>query len=828
MGQEEAKGQQNCAEKARVRAPRLLLTAPRSGSGKTLFTCGLLALWKRQGKKAAAAKCGPDYIDPMFHRRVLGVPSCNIDPFFTDENLTRYLLARRAAGADVTVLEGAMGYYDGLGGQSERASAYEAAKITASPAVLVADAKGASVSLAALVKGIADYRADSNVKGILLNRVSAGYYPRLKELLERECGIPVLGYLPELPELAVPSRHLGLVSPGELQAFDGWIGRAADELEKTVETERLLALAETAPELVYEEPLLPRLPRRVRIAVARDEAFSFYYEENLELLERMGAELTEFSPIHDGALPQETDGLLLGGGYPELYAEELERNSSMRERVRDAVREGMPCLAECGGFLYLQEKLEGDDGVSRNMAGALGGRGFPTGRLCRFGYVEVETETAGVLGAAGQRLRGHEFHHWDCTENGADALAGKPSAGADGELTRGKTYRCMVHGNTLAAGFPHFYYYSNPQAAYAFLYRCLQFQAERRAQEKWDGIAKPIDGLGLLETYVKKLCRIAADPAPPRLERRALLVLCGDHGVVSEGVTQTDSSVTRIVAENFAGGCSSVNFMAARAGADVFVADVGMNTPVYPEKRLVMGAVVDRKLGPGCGNIAKEPAMTVEQCERALAVGRELVRELKEKGYTLIATGEMGIGNTTPTSALAALLLQLPAEKVTGRGAGLDEEGLERKRKAVAAACRRAIAKGLAGADGVRKPLELLAEVGGFEIAVMAGVFLGGVRERLPIVIDGVISAVAALAADCLDGRVREYVLASHVSEEAAAACALERLGAEAILHGRMRLGEGTGAVALFPLLDMAAAVYGNMGSFDDLAITAYERQEGR
>lgn len=817
MGQEEAKGQQNGAGMARVRAPRLLLAAPKSGSGKTLFTCGLLALCKRRGIKAAAAKCGPDYIDPMFHRKVLGVPSCNIDPFFTDENMTRCLLARRAAGAQLTVLEGVMGYYDGLGGQSERASSYEAARVTASPVVLTVDGKGASVSLAALVKGIAEYRADSNVQGILLNRVSAGYYPRLKELLERECQIPVLGYLPELPELEVPSRHLGLVSPEELQAFDGWISRVADELEKSAELEKLFALAEAAPDLVYEEPSIPRLPGRVRIGIARDEAFSFYYKENLELLERMGAELVGFSPIHDGALPEKLDGLLLGGGYPELYAEELERNLSMRESIRGAVREGLPCLAECGGFLYLQEKLEGADGVSRDMAGALCGKGFRTDRLCRFGYVEVETRTAGVLGDKGQRLKGHEFHRWDCTENGDDALAGKPM---------GKTYHCMVHSNTLAAGFPHFYYYSNPQAAYAFLYRCLQFQAGRRAQEKWDGIAKPIDGLGLLEGYVRKLCQIAADPAPPKLERRALLVLCGDHGVVSEGVTQTDSSVTKVVAENFAKGCSSVNYMAARAGADVFVADVGMNTPEYPEKRLVMGAVVDRKLAAGCGNIAREPAMTVEQCERALAVGQELVRELKEKGYTVIATGEMGIGNTTPTSALAALLLQLPAEKVTGRGAGLDGEGLERKRAAVAAACERAAAKGLVGEDGVRKPLELLAEVGGFEIAAMAGVFLGGVRERLPIVIDGVISAVAALAADCLDGRVREYVLASHVSEEAAAAYALERLGAEAILHGRMHLGEGTGAVALFPLLDMAAAVYGKMGSFGDLAITAYEKYE--
>lgn len=804
--------------------PRFLLAAPKSGSGKTLFACGLIALCKRRGRKAAAAKCGPDYIDPMFHRKVLGIPSCNIDTFFTDENTARYLLACGAACAELTVLEGVMGYYDGLGGQSEKASTYEIAKTTDTPVVLVVDGKGASVSLAAVVRGLVEYRADSNVKGILLNRVSAGYYPRLKELLEKECELPVLGYLPELKALETPSRHLGLVAPEELAAFDEWVCRAADELEKTVELEALLAIAEAAPDISYEEPAIPKLPERVRIGIAEDEAFSFYYEENLGLLKKMGAELVAFSPLHDSMLPENLDGLLLGGGYPELYTKELEQNRLMREAILRAVQEGIPCLAECGGFLYLQEKLEGNDGVSRDMTGVLPGKGFRTGKLCRFGYVSVKTGTAGVLGEAGQCLKGHEFHYWDCTENGEDCVAGKPTADALGELTSGGAYRCMVHDRTMAAGFPHFYYYSNPKALYGFLHRCLQFQAGRRAQEKWDSIAKPIDGLGLLESYVVKLCKIAGNPAPPEIDRRALLVLCGDHGVVAEGVTQTDSAVTKIVAENFAKGCSTVNCMARKAQVDVYTIDTGMNTSVYPEKRLVMGAVVDRKIGRGCGNIAKEPAMTAQQCRRALETGRELVRELKEKGYTIIATGEMGIGNTTPTSALAALLLQLPPETVTGRGAGLDREGLERKRRAVAAACERAAAKGLVKEGSVLKPLELLAEVGSFEIAVMVGVFLGGVREQTPIVIDGAISAVAAMAADCLDGRVREYVLASHVSEESTAAYALRRLGAEAILHGRMHLGEGTGAVALFPLLDMAVEVYGCMGSFDDLAIEAYER----
>ncbi len=471
-------------------------------------------------------------------------------------------------------------------------------------------------------------------------------------------------------------------------------------------------------------PAVPVLPEKVRIGVVKDETFSFHYAENLELLCRMGAELVEFSPLHDRELPPKLDGLLLGGGYFEKYAGEPEQAG---EAVRKLCEKGMPCLAGC---CHMAEVLPG-------------------------------------------------------------------------------------------AGLPHLYYYGNPQAVFDFMQDCLRYQAERKAREHWDDIAKPIDGLGLLESYVVKLCRIAGNSAPPDIKKRALLVLCGDHGVVEEGVTQCGSEVTKIVAANLAEGCSTVNIMAEYAGVDVYVIDAGMEGTDYPEKKLVSGTVVDRKVGKGCKNIAREAAMTVEQCRKALQIGQELVEELKEKGYTIIATGEMGIGNTTPTSALAALFLGEEPETVTGRGAGLDEEGLRKKREAVRLACERVVRKGL------KSPLELLAEVGGFEIAMMSGVFLGGVRHGIPIVVDGVISAVAALVASKLDARVPDFLLASHISGEPAGQLALQALGAEAILHGRMHLGEGTGAVALFPLLDMAVEVYTRMGSFGDYDIEAYERMTG-
>lgn len=790
--------------------PRILFAAPKSGSGKTMITCAVIELCKRKNLKIASFKCGPDYIDPMFHRKVLGIPSGNLDTFFTDAKTTEYLLSEKAKQADITVLEGVMGYYDGLSGTSERASTYEVAKATKTPVILVVDGKGASVSLAAVIKGIIEYRKDSGIKGILLNRISAGFYDRLKTLIEKECQVPVLGFMPELKELAVPSRHLGLIAPEEMEAFQAWLKTAADTLEKTIDFKQLFAIAKEAEALKGEEPVVKKLPVQVRIGIARDEAFSFFYSENLQLLEKMGAEIVYFSPIHDKQLPDGLDGLILGGGYPEIYAGQLEEAKEMRSAVKKACAAGMPVLAECGGFMYLQKEFQAPDGSAREMAGVMEGRIFPTGKLCRFGYMEATVVTPGLLGEAGSSIKGHEFHYYDCSANG-DAFSAKRSL-AD------SSYPCMVHTSSMAAGFPHFYYYSNPDMLYHYLESCQSFRAGRLAKKHWDDIAKPIDSLGLLEDMTVKLCRIRGDEKPYDLSKKALLILCADHGVVKEGVTQTDSSVTRIVSENFAKGKSCVNYMAKAAGADVYTVDVGMNGPCYPDRKLKRGSITDRKVAKGSGNLAVEPAMTVSQCRTAVETGIELAGELKKMGYSIVATGEMGIGNTTPTSALAAVFLNLRPEEVTGKGAGLSKEGISRKCRVVARAVNRVRKKGLTD------PVAVLAEAGGFEIAVMAGVFLGGIKYRLPVVIDGAISSVAALAAFKIDCRAVDFMLASHQSGEITGKLALEALGLKAPVHAGMCLGEGSGAVALFPLLTMGMEVYKNMGSFSEYQIEAYTR----
>lgn len=363
-----------------------------------------------------------------------------------------------------------------------------------------------------------------------------------------------------------------------------------------------------------------------------------------------------------------------------------------------------------------------------------------------------------------------------------------------------------------------------------------------QAKERWDAIAKPIDSLGVFENMVARLCAIAGTVNPGDYKRRALLTLCADHGVVAEGVTQTDSGVTKVVAENIAHGCSGVNYMAQTAGVDVYAVDIGMLGEPYPDASFGMGHMINRKVQAGTGNLAKEPAMPMEVCDRAIETGKELVRECKEKGYEILAVGEMGIGNTTPTSALLAALLDLPAEAVTGRGAGLNDAGLARKVQVITRALARVQGNPDAKQpDGQEQPdvklqcgktdvqrtpdaKQLLAELGGLEIAGMVGVFLGARQYQIPVVMDGAITCVAALTAMRMEPEVVDYLLASHVSEEASGRLALDALGLPAVIHGKLCLGEGSGAMMLFPLLDMALSIYKNMGTFDDLSIEAYSR----
>lgn len=461
--------------------PRLMVAALASGSGKTLVTCALLRILQRAGVEPAAFKCGPDYIDPQFHRMVLGRAGGNLDGFFSSDDELKALLARGAQGCGCAVIEGVMGFYDGLSLDSDKASSYAVARATGTPVVLVIDARGAALTIAAVVRGAQSFRPGAGIAGIILNRCSASFCSRLAPIIERECGIPILGCLPADGRFAMPSRHLGLVGAEELAGFGDMVDAAADALAGTLDLERLMEIMGLASLLAASPSIGPGIdvvaetgegaapdlpaPAAVRssapvIAVARDAAFSFYYEENLRMLDDLGARLVFFSPLADEALPAEATGLYLGGGYPELHARELAANAPMRAAIARAVRSGMPTVAECGGFLYLQEMLEDAGGHAWPMVGALPGESSNAGKLGRFGYIEVAVEHDCLYGPAGATVRGHEFHYWRSSHTGEDFLATKPS---------GASWRTGVATPTLIAGFPHAYWPSNPDCAARFV-----------------------------------------------------------------------------------------------------------------------------------------------------------------------------------------------------------------------------------------------------------------------------------------------------------------------------------------------------------------------
>jgi len=329
-------------------------------------------------------------------------------------------------------------------------------------------------------------------------------------------------------------------------------------------------------------------------------------------------------------------------------------------------------------------------------------------------------------------------------------------------------------------------------------------KAKEQAKKRWDNLAKPLNGMGILEDYIIRLAGISKDLT---FDKKCVAVACADNGIVEEGVTQTGSEVTAIVAANMACGKATVSIMAKVARADVKVYDVGMLTTV--------DGVISKKIANGTKNFAKEKAMTKEQATDLIEKGIEIVKELKEEGYQIIATSEMGIGNTTTSSAIAAVLLDRDAKQVTGKGAGLDSKGIQHKANIIQEAIERL-------QPDNTDMIDIISKVGGFDIATLCGIFIGGAYYKVPIIIDGLISSVAALLAVGLNKHVKDYMLASHLSAEPAGSIILEKLGFKPLLICQMALGEGTGAIAIMPLLDMALAVYKELPTFQDVDIEEY------
>lgn len=446
-------------------APRIMIAGTGSGCGKTMVTLAVLRAMQRRNIPLAAFKCGPDYIDPMFHKAVLGIPSRNLDLFFISEREVRGQIVRSIPQNGLGVIEGVMGFYDGVSGTTDTASAAHLARETGTPAILVVRPKGQSLSLAAMLSGFRNF-AENTLCGVILNGIADTMYPFYRDIVQKS-GLKVLGYLPSVPEAEIPDRHLGLVTADELKDLNYRLDLLADAAENRIDIEQILKISRIASQLSDDsEKISPVTKKPVRVAVARDKAFCFYYEDNFEVLRNLGAELVEFSPISDSCIPENTDGLYLGGGYPELHISELLNNVKMRNSIKNAIEKGLPTIAECGGFLYLHEHLEGAE-----MVGVVRGNAVLTKKLQPFGYVTLTAQDDNMLSACGGQIRAHEFHYAKSENNGHDFVAEKPN---------GRKWPCVHTTKSLYAGFPHLFLRANIDFPEKFVRACMEWSERRK------------------------------------------------------------------------------------------------------------------------------------------------------------------------------------------------------------------------------------------------------------------------------------------------------------------------------------------------------------
>jgi len=435
---------------------RVIIGGTNSGCGKTTVVCAVLAALKRRNIAVSAFKCGPDYIDPMFHRKVLGVPSHNLDSFFCDRDTLLFLLNEHVENNDISVIEGVMGFYDGAVG-----SAYSVSELTETPAVIVIDCKGMSDSIGAVMSGFLNYRPN-RVAGFIFNRLPEKLVPLAKKLCS-EIGTEYFGCLLK-NDVTIESRHLGLVTADEVADIRVKIDRLGELAEQYIDIDRLLG-AECSPLPTFTPPTIPSFSNPPVIAVARDKAFCFIYSENIELLEKMGCRIEYFSPLEDKAVPK-ADGLILSGGYPELYAEKLSANTPMLASVKACISAGVPTIAECGGFMYLHDSLTDKSGAAHPMVGAISGECFPTSGLRRFGYITMKASADNLLCGRGGSIKAHEFHYWESSNCGDCFTAVKND---------GRTWKCCLASDTLYAGFPHIDLLSDISLAERFVRKCISY-----------------------------------------------------------------------------------------------------------------------------------------------------------------------------------------------------------------------------------------------------------------------------------------------------------------------------------------------------------------
>jgi len=502
---------------------KVMFASTGSGRGKTTITCSVLMALKKRGLNVRAFKCGPDYIDPLFHEKVLMIKSKNLDTYFTDADTTRRLFALDNDG-DLSVIEGVMGLYDGItipkihgsldeissdetssdeasssdgssfetsssDGSSSDGSSYELARVTNAPVILIVDASGMGRSLIAEIAGFLSLDYDKRIKGVILNRISASYYSVIKGEIENALNICLVGFFPKTDKINLKSRHLGLMLPDEIKNLTDMLDSASMVAEECLDIDKIISIAQAYDSdctgddnnksadigipVDMQMPVNTQMPadmkisaghedEELRVAYAYDEAFCFYYEDNLRLLREAGITLVPFSPVHDDRLPDNISGLILGGGYPENYLEELSLNKTMLSSVRRAIDSGIPSLAECGGFMYLHDTVCDTEGRAYSLVGTVKGKCEYKDRLIRFGYMSIEEKKPSFMkGFSDSLIKGHEFHYYDSTNNGDACLSVKPS---------GKIRWESAHvSDNHWWGFAHLYYPSNPHFVEAFV-----------------------------------------------------------------------------------------------------------------------------------------------------------------------------------------------------------------------------------------------------------------------------------------------------------------------------------------------------------------------
>ena len=452
-----------------------LLGATQSNSGKTTLAMALMAALTKKGKRVQPFKVGPDYIDPMYHKEATGRASRNLDSFMLKEDTISYLFQKNAANADAAIVEGVMGLYDGRSGFSKEGSSAHIAEILDLPVILIVNGNGMSLSVAALINGFRDFSPTTRIGGVILNQVkNDSGYQHLKEIIETTCHLPVFGYLPKDERFALNDRHLGLYCSNEIENLQEKLDILAEAVCDHCDLDALLKATAYDKPAVKPVPLPEPLSEKVKIGVARDAAFNFYYQDGLDLLEELGAEIVPFSPLTDSAVP-EVHGLYFGGGYPEMNLDALSANESFMESLKQKLNDGMPCYAECGGYIYLGKSMT-YEGKTRALTGYFPFDFAMTDRLQRFGYMEAKIEKGTILSPEDElTIRGHEFHYTKrVDEEALPAVYHVSKQRRTKTVTWEEGYRI----NNTVGGYPHFHFYANPAFAKNFLTAASKYRRE--------------------------------------------------------------------------------------------------------------------------------------------------------------------------------------------------------------------------------------------------------------------------------------------------------------------------------------------------------------